>query len=190
GIIVQLPLPEHVDKDAVIEAINPTKDVDGLTSKTLFTPATAKGILTLLDYYKVKIKGKKVVMVGKSQLVGLPITLSLLNRHATVTVCHKQTRNLSQETRQADILIVATGVPGLITPKHVSKGQVVIDVGITVLRNKKVVGDVDFENVSKIVQAITPVPGGVGPMTVYSLFENLLKACLRRQAYELNSSKR
>lgn len=193
GIMVQLPVPKVADTGRIVEAIDPRKDVDGLTAlntKLLFDdtegfiPATAKGIMTLLKHYGVELAGKKVVLIGESRLVGRPIALALLNRKATVTICHTYTKHLAQETRAADILIVAAGAPGLITPKHVSKNQIVIDVGITVLPNKKVVGDVDFNKVRNRVKAISPVPGGVGPMTVLSLFENLAKA------YLLSSSRR
>ncbi len=185
GIMVQLPIPEKLNTERVIEAIASTKDVDGLTStntKLLFDneeayiPATTQGILTLLEEQRVELKGKKVVIVGESALVGRPTLLALLNRRATVTVCHVHTKNLEQETRRADILIVAAGVPKLITDRYVAKGQIVIDVGITILPNKKVVGDVAYKKVQKIVKANTPVPGGVGPMTVLSLFQNIIKA--------------
>jgi len=194
GIIIQMPIPKHLDRDKIIDAIVPEKDVDGLTSTNLkllwedrqegYTPATTAGILTLLRYHNIAIAGKHVVVVGRSSLVGKPTTLAFLNRDATVTVCHSQTKNLKAETNKADILIVAVGKPNLITKDHVSRGQVVIDVGINIAEveppQKKLVGDVDFEKVSKIVAAITPVPGGVGPMTVASLFENLLEAFTRQ----------
>ncbi|OGE10130.1 hypothetical protein A3A60_00485 [Candidatus Curtissbacteria bacterium RIFCSPLOWO2_01_FULL_42_26] len=199
GIIIQLPIAQHLNKDGLIDTINPEKDVDGQTatniklvfegSSTGFIPATTKGILTLLNYYKIDVAGKKAVVVGRSSLVGKPTALALLNLGATVTICHSQTRNLAQETRNADILVIAVGKPGLITKDHVKKGQVVIDVGINVLDNsqsaignsqKKLVGDVNFDEVAKIVAEITPVPGGVGPLTVASLFENLLEACTRQ----------
>lgn len=206
GIIVQLPLPGYLDKDAVIDTINPEKDIDGLTSFNLkllwgdkpqgYIPATTRGILTLLDYYKIPVAGKKVVIVGRSFLVGKPTVLALLNRDATVTVCHRKTKSLKLETRNCDILIVAAGQPKLITKDYVSKDQVVVDVGINVANDKQLetgnwkpeteitgrqlVGDVDFESVSKIVKAISPVPGGIGPMTVVSLFQNLLAAYYRQ----------
>lgn len=214
GIIVQLPIPDSLGKDEVIEAIDPKKDVDGQTStnvkalvegssrqartiskaflrKTSFVPATTKGILTLLDHYKIPVEGKHVVVVGRSALVGKPTALAFLNADATVTVCHKKTINLKLETRNADILVVAVGKPNTITKEHVKAGQVVVDVGINVqdevqdevepryeVQPRILIGDVDFDAVSKIVAAITPVPGGVGPMTVASLFQNLLEACL------------
>ncbi len=175
GIIVQLPLPPHLDQAKIIGALNPLKDVDGFHGR--FTPATAKGIMTMLERYGIRVAGKKAVVVGKSELVGKPIALSLLRHGATVTVCHKQTKNLKKETKQAEILVVAAGHPKLITKSHVKKGVVVIDVGINILPDGKLTGDVDFKNVSKVARAISPVPGGVGPMTVASLFENLLEAC-------------
>ena len=195
GIMVQLPAPKHFDIERVLESINSKKDVDGLTSintkhlfdnNEAFIPATAKGIITLLEEYKIRLSGTKIVIVGQSSLVGRPAMLALLNKGATVTMCHKDTKNLEQETKPAQILITAVGRPKLITRKHVSKNQVVVDIGINIVRDnptslklrgaKKIVGDVDFENVRKVVKAITPVPGGVGPMTVASLFQNLIEA--------------
>jgi len=190
GIIVQLPISKNLNKSKVIESIDPKKDVDGLTSSSIkklfdnepgFVSATTKGILKILDHKKINLAGKKVVVVGRSSLVGKPTALALMNRNATVTICHSQTKNLEEETKRADILIVAIGKPKMITKKFVSLGQIVIDVGITVELDeskKKVVGDVDFENVKNIVQAISLVPGGVGPLTVACLFENVVLACL------------
>ena len=257
GIIVQMPIPKHLDKDKIVDTINPVKDVDGQTSTNIkllfvgsshysssrrrevtdkniidskvssryartitndgYVPATTKGILTLLDHYKIPVAGKNVVIIGRSSLVGKPTALALLNRDATVTICHSKTRNLAQVTRNADVLIVAVGKPKLITKEYVSKEQVVVDVGINVIADRlttndkrlkpsfakvfdpeasdrramegkpetepsdrKLVGDVDFENVSQIVKAISPVPGGCGPMTVASLFQNLLEAYNRQ----------
>ena len=177
GIIVQLPLPRHIDVKNIVESIDYKKDVDGFRGN--FIPATTLGILTLLEKYRVNVSGKRVVVIGRSNLVGKPTAIALLNRNATVTMCHSKTKDLSKETRRAEILVVAAGLPKLISSKHVSKGQVVVDVGINTLTNKKIVGDVDFAKVHKIVKAISPVPGGVGPMTIVSLFQNLL------QAYEL-----
>jgi len=184
GIVVQLPIPEGLNKYRIIESIDPRKDVDGITSTNInllfngklgLVPATAKGVVSLLEKYGVNLVGVKAVVVGESALVGRPIALALLNKKATVTVCHTHTKNLAGETRLADVLVVAAGYPGLITASHVSRGQVVIDVGISVAGGQ-VLGDVDYENVKKVVGAITPVPGGVGPMTVASLFQNLLEA--------------
>lgn len=209
GIITQMPFPKHLDKDAIIEAIDPKKDVDGLTSTNLkhlwenngegYIPATTKGIITLLDHYKIPISGKNVVVVGRSFLVGKPTMLAFLNRDATVTVAHSKSESLPEITKSADILVSAVGQPNLITKNHVHKDQIVVDVGITAVEpetgsdpadtragsdpvgnTRKLVGDVNFEEVSKIVKAISPVPGGIGPMTVASLFQNLLEAYQRQ----------
>jgi methylenetetrahydrofolate dehydrogenase (NADP+)/methenyltetrahydrofolate cyclohydrolase len=184
GIIVQLPLPKKLQKVQfeIIDSIDPEKDVDGLTSANLkklmsnekgMVPATAKGVCTMLEESKIEVAGKHVVIVGRSVLVGRSLSQLLLNRDATVTICHSKTRDLASITKSADIIITATGCPGLITKNHVSKGQVIIDVGIT-STGELLEGDVDFEKVSRIVKHISPVPGGVGPMTVLSLFENLI----------------
>ena len=185
GIMVQLPAPKNFDIERALESIDPKKDVDGLTAintkhlfdnHEAFIPATAKGIIGLLEEYEIKLAGTKVVIVGQSSLVGRPAMLALLNKGATVTMCHKNTKKLEKETKNADILITAVGHPKLITRKHVSRNQIVVDIGINITKDKKIVGDVDYENVRKVVRAISPVPGGVGPMTVASLFQNLLKA--------------
>ncbi|MBI2674043.1 MAG: bifunctional 5,10-methylenetetrahydrofolate dehydrogenase/5,10-methenyltetrahydrofolate cyclohydrolase [Candidatus Zambryskibacteria bacterium] len=193
GIMVQLPAPRHFDIERVLESINHRKDVDGLTAintkhlfdnNEAFVPATAKGIIDLLEEYKIKLVGARIVIVGQSSLVGRPAMLALLNKGATVTMCHKDTKTLEKETKRADILITAVGKPKLITKKHVAKNQIVVDIGINIIQtsstklgaSKKIVGDVDYEKVKKVVKAITPVPGGIGPMTVASLFQNLLKA--------------
>lgn len=189
GIIIQMPLPAHLNKKILIEAINPMKDVDGLTSHNAallymndssgLVPATAQGIINLLDFYNIQIEGKKVVVVGRSMLVGKPTALALLNRDATVTVAHRHTKNLSRITNQADILIVAIGKPEFITSQYVAPHQIVIDVGITALEKdgkRKMFGDCAYYDIEPIVEAVTPVPGGVGPMTVTALFQNLLKS--------------
>lgn len=184
AILVQLPLPKHIDKFKVIDAISPAKDVDGLTpynSGKLFSgeepyvyPCTPKGILLLLDEYNIKLEGKHVVVVGRSNLVGKPISQMMLKRNATVTVCHSYTENLPEITKTADILVSAAG--GKIIEKNMLKSDcVVIDVGIFKDENGKVRGDVDFENVSKIAAYISPVPGGVGPMTIASLMLNTVE---------------
>ena len=184
AILVQLPLPKHIDKFKVIDAISPGKDVDGLTpynSGKLFSgeepyvyPCTPKGILLLLDEYNIKLEGKHVVVVGRSNLVGKPISQMMLKRNATVTVCHSYTENLPEITKTADILVSAAG--GEIIEKNMLKSDcVVIDVGIFKDENGKVRGDVDFENVSKIAAYISPVPGGVGPMTIASLMLNTVE---------------
>ncbi len=189
GIILQLPLPEHLNKNELINSIDPKKDVDGLTEKNtqLFfagdadalIPATAKGVLTLLSHYDIPIEGKKVTVIGNSDLVGKPIAVALEQKGADITICDITTKDLVPFTKQADIIVVATGHAKLITKEHVSAGQTIVDVGITVYEydgKRNLVGDVYFEQVEPIVAAISPVPGGVGPMTVISLFQNLLKA--------------
>lgn len=194
GIIVQAPLPEHLNWSEAVEKVNPEKDVDGLCSvnvkkllendKTGIVPATARGVLSLLNYYKISINGKKVTIMGRSALVGKPIEALMINKGATVTVCHSQTVEPEKITREADILIVAIGQPELVGSDYVKAGQVVIDVGITsVLKTdapRKIYGDVDFDSVKNIVSAISPVPGGVGPMTVASLFQNLVEGFERQ----------
>jgi methylenetetrahydrofolate dehydrogenase (NADP+)/methenyltetrahydrofolate cyclohydrolase len=201
GIIVQLPLPISIDRDAVIDTIDPKKDVDALTAHSVkrwldgdpsaLLPATARGIRTLLATYKIDLFGKKVTVVGRSTLVGKPIIAMCLNENATVNICHSKTADLGKETRDADVVIVATGKPNLIKKEHVKEGQVVIDVGINSIEGlklddeipeKKITGDVDFASVSEVVASITPVPGGVGPLTVLSIFQNLLDLCLPSEA--------
>jgi methylenetetrahydrofolate dehydrogenase (NADP+)/methenyltetrahydrofolate cyclohydrolase len=188
GIIVQLPLPSHIDGDAVIETIDPRKDTDCLTStnlkaaadtSTLVQPATARGIRELLMFYKIPLLRKTVAVVGRSKLVGAPIAEMCKKEGATVLVAHKGTEDVKSLTREADVIIVATGSPLLISTDHVKAGQVIIDVGITRTADSGIVGDVDFPTVKDIVSAISPVPGGVGPMTVFALFENLVDlSCL------------
>lgn len=188
GILVQMPLPEHISSTTIIESIDPRKDVDGLHSHNLgkmfahtpgLIPCTPKGCLHLIQQHT-NIKGKHAVVVGRSILVGRPMASLLLRHHATVTVAHRYTQNLAQITQSADILVVAVGKPNLITRRHIKPGAIVIDVGITrvdTLNEKtQVTGDVDFDDVKDLCRAITPVPGGVGPMTVASLMENVLMA--------------
>lgn len=185
GLILQLPIPKSLDKEAVLESIVPVKDVDGMQSvniKKLFDndpsgyiPATTKGVITMLEHNNIPISGKHAVVIGRSSLVGKPTTLSLLNQNATVTVCHSKTENIAAITKTADIIISAVGSPGLITKDYVKAGQTVIDVGTTVV-DGKLKGDVAFEEVEPIVEFISPVPGGAGPLTVASLFQNLLQA--------------
>ena len=184
SILVQLPLPKHIDKFRIIDAILPQKDVDGLTPYNLgklfageepyVYPCTPKGILLLLDEYKIDIDGKHVVVIGRSNLVGKPVAQMLLKRNATVTMCHSHTKNLSDITKTADILISAVG-KNVVGEKILKSGCVVIDVGIYKDENGKVRGDVDFENVSKTAAYISPVPGGVGPMTIASLMLNTVE---------------
>ncbi len=183
GIIIQLPIPSHTDKDSLIEEIDPTKDVDGLTSKTKFIPATAKGVGLLMDFYNIDPKGKKVAVFGRSRLVGLPTASLLTQKGALVSVCHSQTPNPKEISKEADIVIVAIGKPEHIDASYIKPGAIVVDVGINSTTGKKfdeemptrkLVGDVNFKEVSPVVSAISPVPGGVGPMTVLSLFDNLV----------------
>jgi methylenetetrahydrofolate dehydrogenase (NADP+)/methenyltetrahydrofolate cyclohydrolase len=177
AIILQLPLPEHIDRTAAIEAISPDKDADGLTSGARVMPATARGIGELLNFYKISLSGKKVTVIGRSLLVGTPVADMCRKEGATVTVCHKGSIDMMKEIAAADVLIVAAGKEKLLGREHVRLGQVVIDVGINKTQDHRLVGDVDFENVKDIVAAITPVPGGVGPMTVCALFENIVDLC-------------
>ena len=184
GIMVQLPLPEGWDERKLIEYIPPEKDVDGLTYANMgmlhehasfHQPCTAKGIIWLLHKNGIHLTGKHVVVVGRSEIVGKPVALLALNNDATVTICHSKTKNLAEMTRQADILIVAVGKPGLITADMVKPDAVVVDVGINRTENG-LVGDVDFDGVKEVASWITPVPGGVGPMTVAMLMYNTLYA--------------
>jgi len=184
GILVQLPLPTHLDERAILESVHPDKDVDGFTFGSIgklvenqpgFVPCTPAGILELLDREGVEIKGKHAVVVGRSEIVGKPVAFLLLHRHATITICHSRTPDLGAETRRADILVAAAGRPRLITGTMVKPGAVVIDVGINRV-DGKLVGDVDFDSASQVASAITPVPGGVGPMTVAMLLQNTLRA--------------
>lgn len=185
GILVQLPLPKHINEDKVINAISPEKDVDAfhpvnvgkiMTGKYDFLPCTPAGIISLLEYYNISIEGKSCVVVGRSNIVGKPMSLLLLERNGTVTVTHSRTKDLASVTRGADILVVAIGKPNFITADMVKDGAVVIDVGINRLENGKLAGDVDFEAVKEKASYITPVPGGVGPMTITTLLRNTLKA--------------
>ena len=188
GILVQLPLPRHVEQEKVIAAIPPEKDVDGFTPLSLgrlllgdplFSPCTPLGIMILLAEYGIPVEGTEAVVVGRSIEVGRPMAILLLNAGATVTVCHSKTRNLAGKTRSADLLVSAVGKAGVITGPMVKKGAVVIDVGISRVEGKTC-GDVDFPAVEPIARAITPVPGGVGPMTIAMLMENTLKAARER----------
>ena len=193
GIIVQLPLPLSIDTDAVINAIDPAKDIDGLTAANVkkwlegradaIWPATTRGVRELLDFYGITLEGKKVAMLGQSNLVGKPTAALCLAEGAVVTVCHSGTQNTTEVTRAADIIIVAIGKPKLIGPEYITTGQVVIDIGITSVGGK-LTGDVDYDAVAPLLGpngAITPVPGGVGQMTVLALFENLIDACYNKR---------
>ncbi len=172
GIIVQLPLPAHINRDLVINSINPKKDADGLLDNQ--KSAAARGVKELLDYYNIDLQGKNVTIVGYSDFVGKPIAEMSLRQGASVNICDSKTSDLAKETKKADIIITAVGQPHLLSSHHVREGQTVIDVGIVKTPDGKLVGDVDFESVKNVVSAITPVPGGIGPMTVLALFENLI----------------
>ena len=176
GIIIQLPLPVSIDRLSLINLIIPDKDVDGLSRNTKFIPATARGIKQLLDFYKIRFKNKKIAVIGRSMLVGGPTAKLFEKAGAEVTVCHSQTPNTEEITKKSDIIIVAVGKAHLIDEMHIGKNlPVVVDVGLSLVSGK-LVGDVNFEKVKNIVSAMTPAPGGVGPMTVLSLFENLVLA--------------
>ncbi len=183
GIIVQLPIPAHINFANLVNAIAPEKDIDGLGAVNMYklmtndasglVPATARGVVTLLQKNNIELRGSRVVVIGRSMLVGKSTALHMLNHNATVTVCHRDTTNLAEHTKNADIIVVATGVPGIINDEHVVPGQVVVDVGISVV-DSRITGDADIKNLD-MLRAYSPVPGGVGPMTVASLFENLVK---------------
>jgi len=185
GILVQLPLPKHIDKDRIIEAIKPNKDVDGFHPINLgklviggngFKSCTPYGIMELLKRYKIDFNGKDIVIIGRSNIVGKPLAIMMTNENATVTLCHSRTKNLSEKTLKADIVIVAIGKENFLTEEMVKKGSIVIDVGINRNKSGKLCGDVDFKNVSKKTSFITPVPGGVGPMTIAMLMKNTVKS--------------
>ncbi len=185
GILVQLPLPKHIDEDAVIRSIHPKKDVDGFHPQSVgalsigepgFVSCTPAGIIQLLKRSNIEIAGKECVVVGRSNIVGKPISMLLLRENGTVTICHSRTKDLKEVTKRADILVVAIGKPKFITKEYVKDGAVVIDVGIHRNENNKLCGDVDYEDVEPIVSAITPVPGGVGPMTIAMLMNNCVEA--------------
>jgi methylenetetrahydrofolate dehydrogenase (NADP+) / methenyltetrahydrofolate cyclohydrolase len=185
GILVQLPLPNHIDESAIIEAISPEKDVDGfhpvnigrmMTGKDTFLPCTPFGIMVMLKAMNIDLTGKHAVIVGRSNIVGKPVGQLFLNENATVTYCHSKTVNIKEYTKSADILVAAVGKPNFITADFVKKGAVVIDVGINRNQAGKLCGDVDFEQVKEVAGFITPVPGGVGPMTITMLMENTLKS--------------
>ena len=185
GILLQSPIPAHLDIQKAFETINPKKDVDGFhpisvgqacIGQDTFIPCTPLGIVRLLEEYKIPIEGKNVVILGRSNIVGKPLMQCMLKKNATVTICHSKTRNIQEITKQADILIVAIGKTKFITEEMVKENAVVIDVGMNRLENGKLCGDIDFEGVEKKVSYITPVPGGVGPMTIAMLMQNVVKA--------------
>lgn len=192
GILCQLPVPEHINEQAIINAINPKKDVDAfhpvnvgkiMTGNYDFVPCTPAGVMELIKESGIDVNGKECVIVGRSNIVGKPMSMLLLHQNGTVTICHSRTKNLAEKTRQADILVAAIGKPEFITADMIKEGAVVIDVGINRIAPKKLVGDVEFEGAEKKAAAITPVPGGVGPMTIAMLMKNTIKAA------EINKTK-
>lgn len=185
GILVQLPLPKHINEETVILAIANEKDVDAFNPFNVgrimaggydFLPCTPAGVMKLLDYYNIEISGKNCVVIGRSNIVGKPMAMLLLERNGTVTICHSRTANLAEHTKNADIIVVAVGRAGFLHGDQVKSGAVVVDVGINRLPDGNLVGDVDFASVSEVASYITPVPGGVGPMTITTLLENTLRA--------------
>ncbi|MFP6245435.1 bifunctional methylenetetrahydrofolate dehydrogenase/methenyltetrahydrofolate cyclohydrolase FolD [Helicobacter pylori] len=190
GVLVQLPLPRHIDSKMILEAIDPSKDVDGFhplnigklcTQKESFLPATPMGVMRLLKHYHIEIKGKDVAIIGASNIIGKPLSMLMLNAGASVSVCHILTKDISFYTQNADIVCVGVGKPDLIKASMLKKGAVVVDIGINHLNDGRIVGDVDFNNVQKVAGFITPVPKGVGPMTIVSLLENTLIAFEKQQ---------
>src|SRR5690606_36948012 len=190
GILVQLPLPGHIDTGLVIETISAAKDVDGfhvsnagllMTGRPLFRPCTPYGVMKMLESENVSLRGAEAVIVGASSIVGKPMAMLLLAAGATVTLCNSKTRDLGAQTRRADVLVVATGKPGIVTGDMIKPGAVVIDVGINRLESGTLVGDVDFDSAAAVASAITPVPGGVGPMTIAMLLVNTIEAAERTQ---------
>ena len=192
GILVQLPVPKHIDEKTIIKAIAPNKDVDAFHPVNVgkimvgnydFVPCTPAGVMELIKESGIDVSGKECVIVGRSNIVGKPQAMLLLHQNGTVTICHSKTKNLAEKTKNADILVAAVGIPNFIKGDMIKKGAVVIDVGINRLENKKLCGDVEFESAEKVAGAITPVPGGVGPMTIAMLMKNTVKAAI------LNKSK-
>lgn len=185
GILIQLPLPPHLNEEKLLFQIDPRKDVDGfhpenmgllLKGRPRFEPCTPLGVIRILEHYNIKIEGRDAVVVGRSNIVGKPVAIMLMRRNATVTICHTRTHNLNEKTSRADILVVAAGKPKAIRGEWVKEGAVVIDVGINRLDDGKLCGDVDFNSALKRAQYITPVPGGVGPMTIAMLLSNTVRA--------------
>ena len=193
GILVQLPLPKHIDTTTVLEAINPLKDVDGfhpynvgrmVSNLDSFLPATPFGVMRMFEEHNIELSGKDVVVIGSSDIVGKPMASLLINKKATVTVCNSRTKDLKAHTSKADIVIIAVGVPYLLKEDMVKDGAVVIDVGINRLESGKLVGDADFEGLKNKCSHLTPVPGGVGPMTIAMLLKNTIKAANLRDKRE------
>ncbi len=187
GILVQLPVPKHIDEKTIINAIDPKKDVDAFHPVNVgkimvgnydFVPCTPAGVMELIAESGIDVSGKECVVVGRSNIVGKPQAMLLLHKNGTVTICHSRTKNLAEKTRNADILVAAVGIPNFIKGDMIKEGAVVIDVGINRLENGKLCGDVEFETAEKVAGAITPVPGGVGPMTIAMLMKNTVKAAV------------
>jgi methylenetetrahydrofolate dehydrogenase (NADP+)/methenyltetrahydrofolate cyclohydrolase len=185
GILVQLPLPAHINENKILETISPEKDVDGfhkvnvgamVTGNAKFYPCTPHGIMMLLDFYGIPIEGQHAVVIGRSNIVGKPMALMLLEKGATVSICTSKTADLSMFTRQADIVVVAVGKPNMLEASMIKKGAAVIDVGINRLENGSLVGDVDYQSALTVAGFLTPVPGGVGPMTITMLLENTIRS--------------
>ena len=193
GILVQLPLPKHIDTTVVLEAIDPLKDVDGfhpynvgrmVSNLDAFLPATPFGVMRMFEEYGIELSGKNVVVIGSSDIVGKPMASLLINAKATVTVCNSRTKDLASHTKAADIVVIAVGVPYLLKADMVKDGAIVIDVGINRLDTGKLVGDADFESLKEKCSHLTPVPGGVGPMTIGMLLKNTIKAAKLREKRE------
>ncbi len=193
GILCQLPLPKHIDEKAIINAIRPDKDVDAFHPVNVgkimigdydFLPCTPAGVMELIKESGIDIVGKECVVIGRSNIVGKPMSMLLLHAHGTVTICHSKTRNLAETVRRADIVVAAVGVPELIKGDMIKEGAVVIDVGMNRLPDKRLVGDVEFVTTAEKASAITPVPGGVGPMTIAMLMKNTVKAALIHQNHK------
>lgn len=196
GILIQLPIPEHLNKDKLIKLIDPNKDVDCFTEinlgkmfldNAMLKPCTPSGIIELFNYYDIPVKGKHCVIIGRSNIVGKPLAVMLINEGATVTVCNSMTKNLKELTLSADVLISAVGIPYFITSDMVTENTIIIDVGINVNEEGKLCGDVDFEDVKDKVKAITPVPGGVGLMTRAALIKNVVEAAHGTMAYRVGA---
>lgn len=192
GILCQLPVPKHIDESAIINAINPAKDVDAFHRSNVgaimlgdynFLPCTPAGIMELIKHYNIDVKGKNCVIIGRSNIVGKPMAMLMLHSDATVTICHSKTKNLKEVVKSADIVVAAVGRPKFVTADMVKGGAVVIDVGINRDENGKLCGDVDYENVMPLTSYITPVPGGVGPMTIATLMQNTVTASKLANAF-------
>ena len=189
GILVQLPLPSHIDSRVILEAVSPDKDADGfhpvnvghlVGGEPIFVPCTPKGVIQMIDSTGESIAGKRAVVIGRSNIVGKPVAMLLLHRHATVTICHSRTKDLPDVVREADIVVAAIGKPHFVTVEMVKAGAMVIDVGVNRLADGTLVGDVDFDRVKERAGWITPVPGGVGPMTIAMLLQNTLESAKRK----------